>query len=366
MFFPSGIEAETNFPDLIEFDHNLRLGTDKLPGMCYSNSILLIPSFDDQAYKVVSSDGNNISWKDPVAVGSGICNATTPLFDGIYFNIIDGNKLIRMRLRRSGQTDTNTNDIYRQNIDVKLPEPVFFNLESGRHLITYYKEASEFIVVNISHSSTINFVNLRYMLSSSQEEVFLLAGSESLFLYTRSGQIVEFPLQDLIVGKTSDSHTYSGFGPLAFRPVYRNETLHVFYENNHQLEYHQYIKNGYQRSAKKKTHKASGFPSAFQFPLIKQGKFIIPANNGQEIVEFHPNYVNSSKVPNVYTTGHFIVSEDEVYILSSNMSQLHKLDTKLSSPVTGMTAPQVINTLRYGDGNIFIQTTDKIFIKRKF
>jgi len=367
VFFPSGIEAETYFPDFIDFDHNSGLkGTDKLPGMCYNNSILLVPSFQDQAFKVVTSDGNIISWRDPVAVGSGICNATTPLFDGIYFNIIDGNKLIRVRVRRSGQTDTNINDIYSQIINVKLPEPVFFDLDSGRYLITYYKEASEFLVVDISHSSTINFATHRYALSGSQEEVFLLAGDESLFLYMRSGQIVEFPLQDLIEGKTSDSHAYSGFGTLAFRPVYRNETLHVFYENNHQLEYHQYIQNGYQRSTKKKTHKASGFPSVFQFPLIKQGKFIIPASNGQEIVEFHPDFVNSRKLPDVYATGHFIASDDEVYILSSTMSQLHKLDTVLSSPVTGMTAPRVINTLRYGDGRIFIQTSDKIFIKGKF
>lgn len=90
----------------INFRKNTRLkGNGRIPGMSYINNYLLIPSFDDNCYYIFIWDGKEFIQKWQIKLSSEIKIVSTPISDGIFLNILDGNEIIRFRIKRNGESE---------------------------------------------------------------------------------------------------------------------------------------------------------------------------------------------------------------------------------------------------------------------
>ena len=332
--------------------------------MYYTKNYLLAPSFDNNCFFVLVHDEKGFIPKCRINLSNDIKIVTTPISDGIFLNILDGKELIRFRIKRNGEPEEIRHNFYPSTIDTQLCEPVYFEKYDKRYLITYLQTTSEILVVDISKKDVINREILRYPVGN--EKVELLAGADQVILYTKSGELVIIPITDPMTNNISNAVKLSNYSGLAFKPVFRDNHLHLFCKSGQTLTYYKINTLG-SEVANKYMKVDDDFPVNFNFPLFQDAHFLLPFNQGKNFIKIIPNHIALMEKEDRYSPNHFLIIDNNSYMLSNDHQTILRVGGTIDSPFTGgMKEINVINSFCYGGNKIFIQTDDNIYIKSVF
>ena len=348
----------------IDFSKNTRLDSkSRIPGMYFLNNHLLVPSFDDNCYYIFFWDGKEFIQKWKIDLECELKIVSTPISDGIFLNILAGNEIIRFRIKRNGEKEEFRHTFYPATINTLLADPIFYEKGLARYLITYLNTTSELLLIDISKKDVINKTFIKYPFQN--DKIGLVTGTDRVFLYTNAGEIVIIPLIDLLKANILNATKLQKYPDFAFKPVFRDNHIHLFCKENKTLYYNKLDVFG-NVIASNKTN-VDELPTDFNYPILKDSHFLLPFNNGESLIKIFSNLIDCVNCTVKYSPNHYLVIENTSFMLSSNYESLIRVDNQTPSTFTaGMGNINVINDLCYGDGNIFIQTENKIYIKTTF
>jgi hypothetical protein len=185
--------------DKIEFSSSIKL-TQKsslpygdLPQLVIYKEWLVCPDSYNDTFRVYNlADQNKEIGSSEIILGN-IIKSTTPLFDGIYFNVIKGNYLYRFRVTRDLNIKSDSIPYYSQAIRESVNKPSILQINNNRYLL-FIADLKLFIIdlssKEISESSirsvpmptiTTNGKWYPIVISSHAKKVLFFSTSGSLF-----------------------------------------------------------------------------------------------------------------------------------------------------------------------------------------
>jgi hypothetical protein len=366
----------SNFiPNNIELQQRQSITKGSIPGLSGFGNILVAPDTYKNCFQVFELDnGANKELGHSNQITGDITSATTPLFDGMFFNVISSNVIYRFGINRKSEVINHTKQFFHEHIAEKINNPLLLLQKEKRYLLFIARQKLYFIDLSKEDDEVIYDFQLP---SINQDEKWLpivpTADNSNLFLLSSRGKLYRFDLPEKNYQNNVTFSLCKDFNFIETGVPVIKEDLLLFLSKN--INGNVFF-NSYEISSGKAISKEI-IMSSFILPNIKD-KLIhsrwrvllldIARPNTAASIDFS-GAVNLVDFNAPINPENFLLKENEIYsFLDSKISVFnlttaaHTQDITVSQTIGANISP--LSEMFYLNGFISVLTKEKIFIIR--